>query len=123
MLLQVPSSLGVLPSQSFGETSHDSCLHLSAAAGGKTNLGGDRGALAFPGVACLTTLDFEKSRAFFQHPARSVGALDRAPQVLEPRSRFDNERLTGKQLLSIPWSGVISRCDSCLYLPWLAGAD
>ena len=40
--------------------------------------------------------------AFFQHPPRSVGALDRAPQVLEPSSRFDHEGLTGKQVLSMP---------------------
>jgi len=28
-----------------------------------------------------------------------------------------------QQVLSMPWFGVISRCDFCLYLPWLAGAD
>ena len=76
--------------------------HLSAAAGGKTNLGGDGWALALPGIACLTPLDFEAARAFFQHPPRSVGALDRAQLVLEPSSRFDHEGLTGKQLLSMP---------------------
>ena len=54
----------------------------SAAARGKTNLGGDGGALAFPCVAYLTTLNFEKARMFLQHPPRSVGAFDRAPQVL-----------------------------------------
>ena len=50
-------------------------------------------------------------------------ALDRAPQVLEPRSCFDHEHLLASQVLSMPWFGVISRCDFCLYLPWLAGAD
>ena len=70
--------------------------NLSAAARSKTNLGGYGRALAIPGVACLTTLDLEKTRAFLQNPRRSVAALDRAPQVLKPRSRFDHEHLIGK---------------------------
>ena len=96
--------------------------NLSAAAWRKTNLGGDGGAFALPGVSCFPTLNLETARALLQYPPRAIGLLDRAPQVLEPWSCFDHEHLLARQVLSMPRFGVISWCDFCRYLPLLAVA-
>ena len=95
---------------------------LSAAAWSKSNLCADSGSLACSGVADFSSLDLEEAGSFLQDPARSIGALDRAPQVLEPGSRFGHEPLQSNQVLSMPKFGVISWCDFRLFLPQHAAA-
>ena len=69
-------------------------------------------------VSCIAgfgVLNFEVTGPLLHHSSRTVGALDRATQVLKTGSSFDHEHLMGKQVLSMPWFGVNSAL-ACLHL-------